>query len=469
MQDNINKFKTEAFSTPESFQADVDDSFIVAPYVRGLRTQGMIVGKYTSGDTRYQPEQPLPNNYLTTLPSKISKRYSPLNIEQNTGMPIPPDPSFMKANSHVERIVTVRDLIMNKDVDDSIVEKSKSAPISGIDFARTHSEAALFLSKLGKDVSYEAHHSAIKKDGTTNEANSDIGESRIATHYNTTNEANSAIGESRIAPMERIVVKQSDVKKSDFDSKIVLNSIPEKNYDNLNLVAVGYEHLIDSQVNRASKPKEEQIKTNKNFIATSKLKPTNAVSLNSVLSNSDTEDGSNSVDFFSETSNEQTISSTRSQSKNLVNLVESKMSAKSQPEIVNIEDAPVVIRQVIEDFTQMKEEQQKERAVQMKTVENRVKKIIQSELPEEVEDSQSAAVEIREIIREVVENHPNLIQRNNNQDMEFSVASRDKFLRVQIEQELRDKFESRIADNNKLMEKQNRVMFEEMMHRFLNP
>lgn len=450
MQDNINKFKTEAFSTPESFQADVDDSFIAAPYVRGLRTQGMIVGKYTSGDTRYQPEQPLPNNYLTTLPSKIAKRYSPLNIEQNTGMPIPPDPSFMKTNSHSERIVTVRDLIMNKDVDDSIVEKSKSAPISGIDFARTHSEAALFLSKLGKDVSYEAHHSAIKKDGTTNEANSDI-------------------GESRIAPMERIVVKQSDVKKSDFDSKIVLNSIPEKNYDNLNLVAVGYEHLIDSQVNRASKPKEEQIKTNKNFIATSKLKPTNAVSLNSVLSNSDTEDGSNSVDFFSETSNEQTISSTRSQSKNLVNLVESKMSAKSQPEIVNIEDAPVVIRQVIEDFTQMKEEQQKERAVQMKTVENRVKKIIQSELPEEVEDSQSAAVEIREIIREVVENHPNLIQRNNNQDMEFSVASRDKFLRVQIEQELRDKFESRIADNNKLMEKQNRVMFEEMMHRFLNP
>lgn len=450
MQDNINKFKTEAFSTPESFQADVDDSFIVAPYVRGLRTQGMIIGKYTSGDTRYQPEQPLPNNYLTTLPSKISKRYSPLNIEQNTGMPIPPDPSFMKNNSRLGRILTIRDLITNKDVDDSIVEKSKSAPISGIDFARTHSEAALFLSKLGKDVSYEAHHSAIKKDGAINEANSDI-------------------GESRIAPMERIVAKQPNVKKSDFDSKIVLNSIPEKNYDNLNLVAVGYEHLIDSQVNMASKPKEEQIKTNKNFIATSKLKPTNAVSLNSVLSNSDTTDGSNSVDFFSETSNEQTISGTRNQSKNLVNLVESKMSAKSQSEIANIEDAPVVIRQVIEDFTQMKEEQQKERAVQMKTVENRVKKIIQSELPEEVEDSQSAAVEIREIIKEVVENHPNLIQRNNNQDMEFSVASRDKFLRVQIEQELRDKFESRIADNNKLMEKQNRAMFEEMMHRFLNP
>lgn len=450
MQDNINKFKTEAFSTPESFQADVDDSFIIAPYVRGLRTQGMIIGKYTSGDTRYQPEQPLPNNYLTTLPSKISKRYSPLNIEQNTGMPIPPDPSFMKNNSRLGRILTIRDLITNKDVDDSIVEKSKSAPISGIDFARTHSEAALFLSKLGKDVSYEAHHSAIKKDGAINEANSDI-------------------GESRIAPMERIVAKQPNVKKSDFDSKIVLNSIPEKNYDNLNLVAVGYEHLIDSQVNMASKPKEEQIKTNKNFIATSKLKPTNAVSLNSVLSNSDTTDGSNSVDFFSETSNEQTISGTRNQSKNLVNLVESKMSAKSQSEIANIEDAPVVIRQVIEDFTQMKEEQQKERAVQMKTVENRVKKIIQSELPEEVEDSQSAAVEIREIIKEVVENHPNLIQRNNNQDMEFSVASRDKFLRVQIEQELRDKFESRIADNNKLMEKQNRVMFEEMMRRFLNP
>ena len=304
MQDNINKFKTEAFSTPESFQADVDDSFVAAPYVRGLRTQGMIVGKYTSGDTRYQPEQPLPNNYLTTLPSKIAKRYSPLNIEQNTGMPIPPDPSFMKTNSNSDRIITIRDLITNKDADDSMVEKSKSAPISGIDFARTHPEAALFLSKLGKDVSYEAHHSAIKKDDTTNEANSDIGESRISPHHNTTNEANSDIGESRISPMERIVVKQSDVKKSDFDSKIVLNSIPEKNYDNLNLVAVGYEHLIDSQVNRASKPKEEQIKTNKNFIATSKLKPTNAISLNSVLSSGNTSDDSNSVDFISETPNE---------------------------------------------------------------------------------------------------------------------------------------------------------------------
>lgn len=441
MQDNINKFHKEAFATPENFQADVDDSFVAAPYVRGLRTQGMIVGKYTSGDTRYQPEQPLPNSYLTTLPSKIAKRYSPLNIEQNTGMPIPPDPSFMKNNSHSGRIFTIRDLITNKDADDNSFEKNKAVPISGIDFARTHSEAALFLTKLGKEVSYEAHHSALKKDG-----------------------------ESRIMPMERIVVKPSDVQKSDFDSKIVLNSIPEKNYDNLNLVPVGYEHLIDSQVNRASKLREEQIKTNKNFIATSKLKPANAVSLNSVLSNGDESDSSSSVNFISETPNEQqAISSTRNQSQNLVTLIENKMSAKSQPEIVNIEDAPVVIRQVIEDFTQMKEEQQKERAVQMKTVENRVKKIIQSELPEEVEDSQSAAVEIREIIREVVENHPNLIQRNNNQDMEFSVASRDKFLRVQIEQELRDKFESRIADNNKLMEKQNRVMFEEMMHRFLNP
>ena len=148
--------------------------------------------------------------------------------------------------------------------------------------------------------------------------------------------------------------------------------------------------MIDSQVNRASKLREEQIKTNKNFIATSKLKPANAVSLNSVLSNGDESDSSSSVNFISETPNEQqAISSTRNQSQNLVTLIENKMSAKSQPEIVNIEDAPVVIRQVIEDFTQMKEEQQKERAVQMKTVENRVKKIIQSELPEEVEDSQT--------------------------------------------------------------------------------
>ena len=164
MQDNINKFHKEAFSTPESFQSDVDDSFMAAPYVRGLRTQGMIVSKYTSGDTRYQPEQPISANYLTTLPSKIAKRYSPQNTEQNTGAPIPPDPSFMKNNSQMQRIKTIRDLIGKKDNDQLMAEKSKSVPVSGVDFARTRADAALFLTKLGKDVSYEAHHSALKKD-----------------------------------------------------------------------------------------------------------------------------------------------------------------------------------------------------------------------------------------------------------------------------------------------------------------
>lgn len=447
MQDNINKFHKEAFSTPESFQSDVDDSFMAAPYVRGLRTQGMIVSKYTSGDTRYQPEQPISANYLTTLPSKIAKRYSPQNTEQNTGAPIPPDPSFMKNNSQMQRIKTIRDLIGKKDNDQLMAEKSKSVPVSGVDFARTRADAALFLTKLGKDVSYEAHHSALKKD--------EMGEH---THES---------GESRIVSSERIVVKPSDVQKSvGFDSKIVLNAVPEKNYDNLNLVPVGYENLIDNQINKASK--EGQIKTSKSFIATSKLKPNNAVLLNSVLSGDDATGDESILDNSYSEAGEKPISSMRNQSDNLVTLIEKKMNTSHQQEITNIEEAPVVIRQVIEDYTKMREEQ-KERVVQMKAVENRIQKIVKSELPEEVEDSNDAAVEIREIIREVVENHPSLVQKNNNEDMEFSFTTRDKVLRVQIEQELRDKFESKIVDNNKLMEKKNRAMFEEMMQRFLNP
>lgn len=418
VQDNINKFHKEAFSNPENLQLDVDDSFDKAPYLQSIRTEGLSVNQYTSGDTKYQQEQALPNNYLTTLPSKIARRYSPQTEEQNSGWPIPPDPSFIKNNSYPERIRTVRDLINRKD-NDTIGEKSKFIPIPGVDFARTHADAALFLKKLGKHVSYEAHYSAIRQDaGESNEA--------------------------RIASADRIVVKQlATSKQNNFDSKIVLDSIPEKNYDNINMVAIGHEHSIDSRV-----------KTNKSFIATSKPKPNDAVLLNDVT-NSSSDVG------------ESMISTNRSQ--NLITLVEKKVNTLSSSEITNQDDASPIIRKVIEDFTQMKEEQKKDRQVQMKTVENRIKKIVQSELPEEVETNSDAVSEIREIIREVVENHPNLIQRNNDKDMEFSFAARDTFLRVQIEQELRDKFESRIVDNNKLMEKKSRVMFEEMMHKFLNP
>jgi len=42
-------------------------------------------------------------------------------------------------------------------------------------------------------------------------------------------------------------------------------------------------------------------------------------------------------------------------------------------------------------------------------------------------------------------------------------------LRVQIEQELRDRFESRLVENNKLMEKQSVRLFESMIYDFLNP
>lgn len=441
MQDNINKFHKEAFSTPENLQLDVDDSFDKAPYLQSIRTEGLSVNQYTSGDTKYQQEQALPNNYLTTLPSKIARRYSPQTEEQNSGWPIPPDPSFIKNNSHPERIRTIRDLINRKN-SDTMGEKSKFTPIPGVDFARTHSDAALFLKKLGKHVSYEAHHSAIKQD--TNESN-----------------------EARITSADRIIVKQlTTSKQNNFDSKIILDSIPEKNYDNINMVAIGHEHSIDSQIKTASKAREDKIKTNKSFIATSKPKPTDTVLLNSVLLNNDDTDSS---DIITPPSNvgESMINTNRSQ--NLVTLVEKKVNTLSSPEITNQDDASPIIRKVIEDFTQMKEEQKKDRQVQMKTVENRIKKIVQSELPEEVETNSDAVSEIREIIREVVESHPNLIQRNNDKDMEFSFAARDTFLRVQIEQELRDKFESRIVDNNKLMEKKSRVMFEEMMHKFLNP
>jgi hypothetical protein len=440
MQDNINAFHKEAFATPQGFEADVENSYDEAPYEKGLQTQGMVAAKYTSGDTRYQAEQPLIQSHLTTLPSKVSKRYSPQNDEQNTGMPLPPEPTFMKDSGRPERITSVRGLINRENI--PVSEKRKSSPLAGVDFARTHSEAAALLERLGKKVSFEAHHSALVQEAS---------QKSLQTSVNN--------------DIERITVdlRKAKAEIADLGSKIVLSSVPEKNYDNLNLVAVGQEAFaLDSQLRTA--------KSAKTFVATRNVRPSDAISANELFAQEQAE--------YEEILSQSTEASNRAQalatqrSANLVTLIEDKLAkAKEESdEILDAEDATKVIRRVMDDYVQMRSNNSKEQHVQMRNVETKVKKIMQAELPEEIESKVDAVNEIKEIIHEVVKSHPNLVQRNSgSNDMEFSLAARDTYLRVQIEQELREKFELRLVENNKLMEKKNLVVFEEMIDRFLNP
>ncbi len=117
----------------------------------------------------------------------------------------------------------------------------------------------------------------------------------------------------------------------------------------------------------------------------------------------------------------------------------------------------------------MKQDKIKEQQVRMKDVENKIRKTLKSALPDEIDTKTDEVSLMHEIIREVVAMHPALVQKSNHNDMEFTLSARDSFLRVQIERELKEKFESKLIENNKTMEKRNRVIFEELIDRFLNP
>jgi len=441
MKDNINAFHHEAFAEPEELQADIESSYDKASYSNPLRTQGLEIGKYTSGDTKYEPEHQLPDSIYVALPSKVSKRYSPQTKEQNTGAPLPPEPSFLRINSgQPERITSVRHLKQKEF--DTHVDTAKSVPLPGVDFARTHSEAAALLERLGRAVSFEAHHSsqisANRSDG--------IVEKRI-----------------NVETGDRIVLsEQQQTARSEPSVKIVVSSLPDKKYDNLNLSPVGHDAIpIEARA----------VKVEQTFVTTRKARDDNSVSSSQVLQS---EPGvpDASIPQIQAAQPLNTSRKPANKSQNLINLMEEKLVYREEePEIHQEEDAPRVIRKVMDDFVQMKKKQVKDSTIQMKTIETKVKKIIQSELPpEELESDKETVKEIRQIIKEVVDSHPNIVQRKlGSDDMEFSLAARDAFLRVQIEQELRDRFESRLVENNKLMEKQSVRLFESMIYDFLNP
>jgi hypothetical protein len=142
MYHSFASFHNWAFPKPTSVDGLSDGGFETAPYSKGLRTDGIAVTKYTMGDTRYQPEQAIVKSHLTTPPSKVSKRYSPQTLEQNSGFPLPPEPTFMKSNNN-EKITTIRELMDASRVDDSPKTDSVNTPLPGID-PRLHNLSTIY-------------------------------------------------------------------------------------------------------------------------------------------------------------------------------------------------------------------------------------------------------------------------------------------------------------------------------------
>ena len=533
MYSTIARLHNEAFVKSNRLEAGLNSDFFVDDYAFGLRTQGVAITRYTSGDTWFQPETPLVPNALTTLPSKISKRYSPQKREQNTGMPLPPEPQFMKQNSDkTERITSIREII-RKETSAPEVVVSKSTPIPGIDFARTSSDAAALLERLGKPVTYEAHQTYAS---TTPSAE----QNRLVDNVQTSNQTTQQAKSVEVPTNERIVIdrktyreagrnisvgvdSQQDLLASESGAqipksqtnvtpgvkqnsqeriqtnvtpgvqsnvaseRIVIARVPEKTFEHVSLSPIGHEiESLPNQVDsiRKAQSLEQQVQTSRQeqdpssttYITSGlRKKPNDSVSINHVIVDAAQIETPN-VEVMNQSVESQTIVASReqqrkSQSPNLITITENRLvHAQDNSEIENMNDAPQVVRRVIEDFVQMKESQQQERTMQMQSVENKVMKIVKEELSQEVDSKVEATNEIKEIIREVIRAHPDAVQRSiGSDDMEYTLASRDAFLRVQIEQELRDKFESRLVENNKMMEKKNKLLFEEMLDRFLNP
>jgi len=453
-------FHNWAFPKPEVIAGIDDSAFETAPYYKGLRTDGVAVTKYTMGDTRYQPEQAIVKNALTALPSRVSKRYSPQNREQNTGFVLPPEPLFMKSNNS-DRITTIKEYInQSQELVNKQVDTSDNVLIPGVDFARTHADAAAMLERLGMPVTKEAHYSAVisgtaKRDGTN---------PFLDVAQNT-----QAVQNTPQVQVEPIVVDRTvslQTINMNTGNQIVVNNVPDKTYDNLNMVPVGLEAditQINTNIRQTNKPEPENASM---YLTTSRRTNPNNVKTTDVFLDeailSETE--YNIQNAVNETQSTQQIR----QSRNVVNVVEMHNRKNDISNIERIEDVQEILRKTADDFVEMKERQKSEQIQQMEVIEQRISKTVQ---PEQADDDMNEPLrEIKMLIREVVESHPNLMQRNiDSPDMEFSLAARDVFLRSQIERELREKFEHNLKENNKVMEKKVALIFEDMIQKFINP
>jgi hypothetical protein len=147
--------------------SDALEYMVNSPAVAG---QGLPIHAYTAGDTTGESEKSLPVAALTTLPAKVTRRYSPVKASDiSPGAPAAPPPSFSVVNAptaETRQQVYPIPLARTPSVDALFQEqaaktqKTRSLLSDNTHLVPTDSNAAALLERLGRAVPKEAVSSA---------------------------------------------------------------------------------------------------------------------------------------------------------------------------------------------------------------------------------------------------------------------------------------------------------------------
>ncbi len=186
MSDNI-KSVGSSFSPPAELSENVDvfasavemevglsDALELWPNTIAMRAEGLPINAYTAGDTTGRGEQPLPPRPLASLPSRITRRYSPIDSTENNGSQVPSRPVFVKLPENPEsplgmvypappeKIVSLESL--NEIREERLRHESsrKGSIGSQNDFVPVARGVAALLEHMGMNVPKEAKVSADK-------------------------------------------------------------------------------------------------------------------------------------------------------------------------------------------------------------------------------------------------------------------------------------------------------------------
>ena len=83
-----------AFLFSEELDANLGDALEYMPNSPAVMGQGLPVGAYSAGDTTGEYDRPLPTRLLASLPSKVTRRYSPIRAEDASNSAAAPSPTF---------------------------------------------------------------------------------------------------------------------------------------------------------------------------------------------------------------------------------------------------------------------------------------------------------------------------------------------------------------------------------------
>lgn len=166
MADQRQTEAASAFLFAEELDSNLGDALEYMPNSPAVMGQGLPVNAYSVGDTTGKGDTPLPSRLLASLPSKVTRRYSPLRAEDASNAPAAPAPSFAVLNRDEDaryqvypaapiRVASIETLLGGAQTKQSVYRRAMMETQVG-DIVPAPPHAAAFLERLGLPVSREA-------------------------------------------------------------------------------------------------------------------------------------------------------------------------------------------------------------------------------------------------------------------------------------------------------------------------